>query len=57
MRGGVRGGVGVYSDSPPADPALSSLQANVVEINREHWIKDAEEAEKSGSLHTCQAIV
>ena len=38
-------------------PALSSLQANVVEINREQWIKDAEEAEKSGSLHTCQAVV
>uniref|UniRef100_A0A915HP56 Pre-mRNA splicing factor n=1 Tax=Romanomermis culicivorax TaxID=13658 RepID=A0A915HP56_ROMCU len=36
--------------------ALLSLRANMVEINREQWLKDAIEAEKSGSVHTCQAI-
>ncbi|XP_070209587.1 pre-mRNA-processing factor 6-like [Littorina saxatilis] len=39
------------------DRALSSLRANMVEINREHWIKDAEDCERSASLLTCQAIV
>lgn len=39
------------------DRALNSLRGNMVEINREHWIKDAEDCESSGSLHTCQAIV
>ena len=37
--------------------ALTSLSANGVEINREQWVKDAEDVEKSGSVHTCQAIV
>ena len=37
--------------------ALTSLQANGVEINREQWIKEAEAAEKSGSVNTCQAIM
>ncbi|KAK0053867.1 pre-mRNA-processing factor 6 [Biomphalaria pfeifferi] len=37
--------------------ALNSLRANMVEINRDHWIKDAEDCEKSGSIHTCQAII
>jgi len=37
--------------------ALTSLSANGVEMNREQWIKDAEDAEKSGSVHTCQAIM
>ncbi|XP_059158001.1 pre-mRNA-processing factor 6-like [Physella acuta] len=37
--------------------ALNSLRANMVEINREHWIRDAEDCEKSGSIHTCQAII
>lgn len=37
--------------------ALSSLRANMVEINRELWIKDAEDCEQAGSIHTCQAIV
>ncbi|KAK3580260.1 hypothetical protein CHS0354_012789 [Potamilus streckersoni] len=37
--------------------ALSSLRANMVEINREHWIKDAEDCEKSGSIITCQEII
>lgn len=36
--------------------ALSSLKANMVEINREQWLKDAVETEKSGSVLTCQAI-
>ncbi|KAL5013263.1 hypothetical protein ScPMuIL_007533 [Solemya velum] len=39
------------------DRALSSLRANMVEINREQWIKDAEDCEKSGSINTCQEIV
>jgi pre-mRNA-processing factor 6 len=37
--------------------ALTSLTANGVEINREQWVKDAEDAEKSGSVNTCQAII
>ena len=37
--------------------ALNSLRANMVEINREEWLKDAEDAEKAGSIHVCQAIV
>lgn len=37
--------------------ALTSLSANGVEINREQWIKDGEDAEKSGSVNTCQAIM
>ncbi|WAR16458.1 PRP6-like protein [Mya arenaria] len=36
---------------------LNSLRANMVEINKEQWLKDAEDCEKSGSMHTCQAIV
>ncbi|PVD31927.1 hypothetical protein C0Q70_07353 [Pomacea canaliculata] len=39
------------------DRALTSLRMNMVEINREQWIKDAEDCERSGSLHTCQAII
>ena len=38
-------------------PAVTSLVANGVEINRDQWIKDAEESEKSGSVETCQAIM
>ncbi|ELU10841.1 hypothetical protein CAPTEDRAFT_223651 [Capitella teleta] len=37
--------------------ALTSLRANGVEINRDQWIKDAEDCEKSGSGVTCQAII
>ncbi|GFO02968.1 pre-mRNA-processing factor 6 [Plakobranchus ocellatus] len=37
--------------------ALNSLRANMVEINRDHWIHDAEDCEKSGSIITCQAII
>jgi len=36
---------------------VQSLLANMVEINREQWIKDAEECEHSGSVFTCQAIM
>jgi len=39
------------------DRAVSSLKANSVEINREQWIKDAEEADAAKSVSTCQAII
>jgi len=39
------------------DRALASLRANMVEVNRELWITDAEDAEKAGSTATAQAIV
>ncbi|EEB15596.1 pre-mRNA splicing factor, putative [Pediculus humanus corporis] len=39
------------------DRAISSLSANGVEINREHWFKEAMEAEKAGSVHTCQVVI
>lgn len=39
------------------DRAITSLSANGVEINREHWFKEAMEAEKSGAVHTCQVIL
>jgi pre-mRNA-processing factor 6 len=29
----------------------------MVEINKEQWLKDAEDCEKAGSIHTCQAIM
>lgn len=37
--------------------AITSLSANGVEINREHWFKEAVEAEKGGHVHCCKAIV
>eukprot|EP00899_Mesostigma_viride_P008244 jgi/Mesvir1/17420/Mv08704-RA.1 len=37
--------------------ALRSLQGHGVVLDREHWLKEAEAAEKSGSVVTCQAIV
>jgi len=37
--------------------AKETLLANMVELNRDQWIKDAMEAEKSGSLETCRTIV
>ncbi|KAK6735612.1 hypothetical protein RB195_018682 [Necator americanus] len=37
--------------------ALTSLTANMVELNREHWMKDAVDAEKAGCTLTCQAII
>ncbi|XP_053674883.1 pre-mRNA-processing factor 6 [Anopheles nili] len=39
------------------DRALSSLSANGVEINRDQWLQEAMEAEKSGAINCCQAIV
>ncbi|RWS26275.1 pre-mRNA splicing factor-like protein [Leptotrombidium deliense] len=39
------------------DRALQSLNANGVEINREHWLQDAIDTEKAGSKLTCRAIV
>lgn len=39
------------------DRALSSLTANGVEVNRENWFQEAIEAEKSGAVHCCQAII
>ncbi|KAL3310820.1 Pre-mRNA-processing factor 6, partial [Cichlidogyrus casuarinus] len=39
------------------DRAVSSLQANLVEINREQWIKDAESCEKASYLLTAQCII
>lgn len=39
------------------DRALSSLTANGVEINRENWFQEAIEAEKSGAVNCCQAII
>ncbi|CAF5138616.1 unnamed protein product, partial [Rotaria socialis] len=29
----------------------------MVEINREHWFKDAIDCEKAGSVHTCQVLI
>uniref|UniRef100_A0A0N5APJ7 Pre-mRNA-processing factor 6 n=1 Tax=Syphacia muris TaxID=451379 RepID=A0A0N5APJ7_9BILA len=37
--------------------ALTSLRANMVEINREHWLKDAVDAEKAQCKLTSQAII
>ncbi|XP_040565039.1 pre-mRNA-processing factor 6 [Lepeophtheirus salmonis] len=37
--------------------AIQSLTSNQVEINKEFWMKDAMESEKSGSTLTCQAII
>ena len=37
--------------------AIGSLQANGVEINREQWIKDAEECDKTRGVHTAQVIM
>jgi len=37
--------------------ALNSLRANMVEINREQWLQDAEDCERASSIHTCQAIM
>jgi pre-mRNA-processing factor 6 len=37
--------------------ALQSLEATGVEIKRDHWIEDAIDAEKSGSILTCRALI
>ena len=39
------------------DRAITSLRANMVEINREHWLSDAEQAEKAGFVKTAHAII
>uniref|UniRef100_A0A0N4ZT01 Pre-mRNA-processing factor 6 n=1 Tax=Parastrongyloides trichosuri TaxID=131310 RepID=A0A0N4ZT01_PARTI len=39
------------------DRAITSLKANMVEINRSQWIKDAIDCEKAGCLKTCKAII
>ncbi|CAL8108543.1 unnamed protein product [Calicophoron daubneyi] len=39
------------------DRGVASLQANMVEINRDQWIKDAEECEAAKSVLTAQAII
>ncbi|VDN95867.1 unnamed protein product [Rodentolepis nana] len=39
------------------DAGVQSLKANMVEINREEWIKEAEECEKANSILTAQAIM
>ena len=33
------------------------LTSNGVELNKEHWMKDAIDAEKGGSILTCQYLV
>ena len=38
------------------DRALASLRANMVEVNRELWITDAEDSEKAGSIATAQVL-
>lgn len=37
--------------------ALTSLNANMVDVKREEWIQDAEDSEKAGSPITCRAII
>ncbi|KAA3678288.1 pre-mRNA-processing factor 6 [Paragonimus westermani] len=39
------------------DRGVASLQAHMVEINRDQWIKDAEECEAAQSVLTAQAII
>lgn len=39
------------------DRAIQSLSNNGVEINRKHWLKDAADTEKAGSILTCRAII
>jgi len=36
---------------------LKSLRAHQVNIDREAWLKEAEKAERAGSIATCQALV
>ena len=36
------------------DRGIASLSANGVEINKELWMEDAMDAEKAGSVQTCQ---
>ena len=39
------------------EKAVRSLQAYEVRIDREHWLNEAELAERSGAIETCKAIV
>ena len=39
------------------DRAIKSLEANRVEINRDQWISDSVECDKTGNVKTCQAII
>lgn len=39
------------------DRAIQSLRNNGVEINRKHWLEDAANTEKAGSVLTCKAII
>lgn len=39
------------------DRALTSLNANGVEINRDMWFQEAIEAEKAGAVNCCQALI
>ncbi|XP_077241716.1 protein STABILIZED1-like [Tasmannia lanceolata] len=39
------------------DRAIRSLQREGLEIDREAWMKEAEAAERAGSVVTCQAII
>lgn len=45
------------SPGPVSIAAVASLTANMVEINRDLWIVNAEECEKAGSVRTAQAIM
>ncbi|KAJ1357218.1 hypothetical protein KIN20_015316 [Parelaphostrongylus tenuis] len=37
--------------------ASTSLSANMVELDREHWMKDVVDAKRAGCMLTCQAIM
>jgi pre-mRNA-processing factor 6 len=39
------------------DRAVKSLEGNRVEINRDQWLTDAMDADKTGNVRTCQALV
>lgn len=36
---------------------INALKASMVEINRDQWLKSAEECDKNGSVTVAQAIV
>ena len=39
------------------DRSVNSLASNGVEIHRDHWLKEAVDAEAATSIRTCQAII
>ncbi|KAL3621600.1 Protein STABILIZED1 [Castilleja foliolosa] len=49
---GNRGSVGKIIES-----GIETLKAEGLEIDREMWMKEAEAAERSGSVETCQVII